>query len=65
VGKGFIEGHHLVPLAELIAEHLNRFGHVALVYSNCHRMLHGKRRGSASSNWRRCWCRGPHGLPVE
>src|SRR5262249_23464803 len=43
VGKGFIECHHLLPLADLIAEHLNRLRDLALVCSNCHRMLHRKR----------------------
>jgi predicted HNH restriction endonuclease len=43
VGKGFIERHHLLPLAELMAEHLARLRDLALVCSNCHRMLHRKR----------------------
>jgi 5-methylcytosine-specific restriction protein A len=43
VGLGFIECHHLLPLAELTQARLSRLADLALVCSNCHRMLHRKR----------------------
>jgi 5-methylcytosine-specific restriction protein A len=43
VGRGFIECHHLLPLAELARERLSRLADLALVCSNCHRMVHRKR----------------------
>lgn len=46
-GLGFIEAHHTVPLAELIEERQTKLSELALVCSNCHRMLH---RGHAVLN---------------
>jgi predicted HNH restriction endonuclease len=43
LGRGFIEGHHLSPLAELAAEWLSRVSDLALVCPNCHRMIHRRR----------------------
>jgi 5-methylcytosine-specific restriction protein A len=43
VGRGFIECHHLTPLAELSAERISRLSDLALVCPNCHRMIHRKR----------------------
>ena len=43
VGQGFIECHHLLALADLIAERATRLSDLALVCSNCHRMIHRKR----------------------
>jgi 5-methylcytosine-specific restriction protein A len=43
VGLGYIKCHHLLPLAELAQERLSRLSDLALVCSNCHRMLHRKR----------------------
>jgi 5-methylcytosine-specific restriction endonuclease McrA len=40
IGDGFIEAHHLVPLAHLHGERAVRAADLALVCSNCHRMLH-------------------------
>lgn len=40
VGEGFIEIHHLVPLSSLAREEKTRLDDLALVCSNCHRMLH-------------------------
>lgn len=39
-GKGFIEAHHLRPLSELLTATVSRIEDLALVCSNCHRMLH-------------------------
>jgi len=43
IGEGFIEGHHTKPLADLTRETKTRVEDIALVCSNCHRMLHRKR----------------------
>jgi 5-methylcytosine-specific restriction protein A len=43
VGRGFIECHHLLALADLLAERPTRLSDVALVCSNCHRMVHRRR----------------------
>jgi hypothetical protein len=40
VGLGFIEAHHLVPLAKVLGRRHTRVADMALVCSNCHRMLH-------------------------
>ena len=40
LGKGFIEAHHRVPLSEIDGEKITTLEDLALVCSNCHRMLH-------------------------
>lgn len=40
LGEGFIEAHHRVPLSELDGEKITKLEDLALVCSNCHRMLH-------------------------
>lgn len=40
LGKGFIEAHHRVPLSEIDGQSITRLEDLALVCSNCHRMLH-------------------------
>lgn len=40
LGKGYIECHHRIPLADLEAEKKTSLDDLALVCSNCHRMLH-------------------------
>jgi len=40
IGKGFIECHHKIPLADLDVERQTRLEDLALVCANCHRMLH-------------------------
>lgn len=39
-GDGFIEAHHTIPVAELRGVTKTKLGDIALVCSNCHRMLH-------------------------
>lgn len=43
IGFDFIEGHHTVPISELKGEVKTKVKDVALVCSNCHRMLRRKR----------------------
>jgi len=43
LGNGFIEAHHLFPIAELTNETETKKSDIALVCSNCHRMLHRRR----------------------
>ncbi len=43
IGEGFIEAHHLFPISELREETLTKIEDIALVCSNCHRMLHRRR----------------------
>jgi 5-methylcytosine-specific restriction protein A len=40
VGKGYIECHHRTPLSKFKAEAITRLDDLALVCSNCHRILH-------------------------
>jgi 5-methylcytosine-specific restriction enzyme A len=40
IGVGFIEAHHLVPIAKLTKLRISSLSDLALVCSNCHRMLH-------------------------
>ena len=42
LGFGFIEAHHKVPLSDLDGEAKTELKDLALVCSNCHRMLHRK-----------------------
>jgi predicted HNH restriction endonuclease len=43
IGEGFIEAHHLFPISELKEETVSKINDIALVCSNCHRMLHRRR----------------------
>lgn len=43
VGRGFIEAHHTTPVSELDAGSKTSVSDIALVCSNCHRMLHRRR----------------------
>lgn len=43
IGCDFIEGHHTIPISELKGEVKTKAKDVALVCSNCHRMLHRRR----------------------
>lgn len=43
IGEDFIEGHHTIPVSELSEGHKTKVEDIALVCSNCHRMLHRKR----------------------
>lgn len=40
IGANFIECHHIVPLAKLLPDTTTKLSDLALVCSNCHRMLH-------------------------
>jgi len=40
LGKGFIECHHIKPISKIIPGEPTRLKDLALVCSNCHRMLH-------------------------
>ena len=43
IGEGFVECHHTIPVSELNAKSTTRLQDVALLCSNCHRMLHRRR----------------------
>ncbi|MFN8431754.1 MAG: HNH endonuclease [Spirosomataceae bacterium] len=43
VGLGYIEAHHTFPISELTEETQTKPEDIALVCSNCHRMLHRQR----------------------
>jgi predicted RNA-binding protein with PUA-like domain len=43
IGEDFIEGHHITPVSEISGEYQATIKDIALVCSNCHRMLHRKR----------------------
>ncbi|MEH7483963.1 HNH endonuclease [Neobacillus drentensis] len=43
IGEGYIEGHHTKPVSEMGEGEETKVDDIALVCSNCHRMLHRKR----------------------
>ncbi|PEM90665.1 restriction endonuclease [Bacillus toyonensis] len=43
IGEDFIEGHHTIPVSDLEEGHKTKVEDIAIVCSNCHRMLHRKR----------------------
>jgi predicted HNH restriction endonuclease len=43
IGQGFIEAHHIFPISLLKEETETKIEDLALVCSNCHRMLHRRR----------------------
>jgi hypothetical protein len=43
LGRGFIEAHHTTPVSQLSEEIVTKVSDIALVCSNCHRMLHRHR----------------------
>jgi len=50
IGEDFIEAHHTKPLSETTEEVETKVEDLALVCSNCHRMLHRKRPWLSISN---------------
>ena len=44
IGDGFIEAHHIVPVKDLPPGGKTKISDIALVCSNCHRMLHRSKR---------------------
>ncbi|OAD90717.1 hypothetical protein A7A78_14205 [Aequorivita soesokkakensis] len=40
LGKGYIECHHTTPLSQIAGESITTLDDLALVCSNCHRMIH-------------------------
>ena len=43
-GDGFIECHHRIPLSEAKSEIKPKLSDFALLCSNCHRMIHRKKK---------------------
>tara|TARA_B100000963_G_scaffold162079_1_gene140930 strand:+ start:518 stop:1333 length:816 start_codon:yes stop_codon:yes gene_type:complete len=43
-GKGFIECHHNIPLHEQDTERITRTSDLSILCSNCHRMIHRKKK---------------------
>ena len=43
-GRGFIECHHNLPLHEEEAERITKLSDLSLLCSNCHRMIHRKKK---------------------
>ncbi|WP_273049471.1 HNH endonuclease [Pseudoalteromonas sp.] len=44
LGHGFIEAHHMLPVSELTGSTKTKIKDLALVCSNCHRMLHRQKK---------------------
>ncbi|MCB9108740.1 MAG: HNH endonuclease [Anaerolineales bacterium] len=42
-GSGFIEAHHTIPVSDMEPGQATRVEDIALICSNCHRMLHRTR----------------------
>jgi predicted HNH restriction endonuclease len=49
VGEGFIEAHHIDPLSESKGQRVTKKEDIALICSNCHRMLHRTENGKLLS----------------
>ncbi|HVU59086.1 MAG TPA: HNH endonuclease [Puia sp.] len=43
IGENFIEGHHTLPVSEMPPDYKTTPEEIALLCSNCHRMIHKKR----------------------
>lgn len=43
IGKDFIEAHHTIPVSEMKDDHKTKVEDIAMLCSNCHRMVHKKR----------------------
>lgn len=43
VGKDYIEAHHTIPVSQMTGKSKTKIEDIALVCSNCHKMLHRKR----------------------
>jgi predicted HNH restriction endonuclease len=43
LGCDYIEGHHTIPVSEMKPNHKTKPEDIAMVCSNCHRMLHKRR----------------------
>lgn len=43
LGAGFIEAHHIIPVSEMNENHKTQPNEIAMLCSNCHRMVHKKR----------------------
>lgn len=43
IGQDYIEGHHTVPVSQMKANHTTKVQDIAMLCSNCHRMIHIKR----------------------
>jgi len=50
LGTGFIEGHHTIAVADMQPDHKTKVEDIALVCSNCLRMLHKKRPWLSMNN---------------
>jgi putative restriction endonuclease len=43
IGIDFIEGHHIIPVSEMAPDHKTKPEEIALLCSNCHKMIHKRR----------------------
>ncbi|WP_232713355.1 HNH endonuclease [Bacillus xiapuensis] len=43
IGEGYIEGHHIKPISEMVDNEVTKVEDIVLVCANCHCMLHRKR----------------------
>ena len=43
IGKDFIEGHHTIAVSDMKQDHKTKPEDIAILCSNCHRMVHKKR----------------------
>jgi predicted HNH restriction endonuclease len=43
LGRNFIEGHHTIPVSTMTFDYETKVEEIAMVCSNCHKMLHRRR----------------------
>ncbi|MDR2085414.1 MAG: HNH endonuclease [Bacteroidales bacterium] len=55
LGKGFIECHHLKPLSDYDSERVTEITDLALLCSNCHKMIHRDLTVSSVEDFREKW----------
>jgi 5-methylcytosine-specific restriction protein A len=65
IGRGVIDCHHLLALADLTTERATKLTEVALVCPNCHRIIHRKRPWLTLNNLTDLITRHEHGLPPK
>lgn len=50
IGKDFIEAHHTIAVSEMESDHETKVEDIAMLCSNCHRMVHKRRPWLSLSN---------------
>lgn len=55
IGKGYIECHHLIPLSNFKVNKETKLEGLALLCSNCHRMIHRDTNANSIAKFKSNW----------